>query len=1164
MKKTIGLILITTLISVWFVFSASIKKLNSNINTTNINESELQNIRKSCKDAWRYIEKAQYVWSEVDPEFFNSYYSTVKDEADTILDSSSMMIYNPWTFNNNWTYKTLSNITLNWSESTITTDTLKIINNNVWREKIAWMISFKWDYSSVLLWSNNWSKFLWFRIYSNQTTPIYVEKSYSFVWYNETLYSCAWYYVAKCGDWIRDDINKNWRDNTDWKYWILIDWKIMYRSNLNPQEECDDWNTINWDWCSSTCQIETSEPPTCTVSATQVSNWTYDVSRSIDWTFTHWNISINNWWIVKYISLWQNVWTENYNLSANPTNTHTFFMTVKNDAWSNTCEYSITEQWSAPTCTLSAEEQSDWTRDIDRDIQWEDRSNTQITINPTSVNQSTYNITVPSWTRPNIRTDTFGDYTASMTVKNNFGQNTCTTTFDAPKTKICGNWAIESPNDNGIREECDDWNTRNWDWCDRSCDLETPNCTLNIDWLQLFGNPTTFSATKNSRARYIKFDIDYNNNILYNNNIVFPHKFTYPSIVSTYNPVLTVENNISDTNIRNWISRPTATCTIPVETITWCTITVEPKENTIWSLSRIYRNIDPSVADFSNKIELEVDPYNQIVWQRPKTINRTQWYTTIWADWNVSIWNYTFYIDDISRNWKRYYCSDWLRLYEETKEWYLDVQKSLITTWKLMPWDFVDFEITLTNTWNWLYENVSVVDIMPLTLDFVSSNIIWTPNYNRYTWYTDDWNYKITYSWFNLEPWESITVNIRWQVKTWASVNYTTNCVYTDQDFDCATYYLSPEPKITKRQKNSSENTNFTTWEIIVNTWDYISYRIDFENIWWDTTTWWIEIIDTMPSCVRYISSDIYWLSQNQASTVETNTYQDINGKRIIEYDWFDLNYWENGYIVITWQIMTWWICGTDTISLYRNIAYLNFQNPLMSTNAETTAYKWTKSIIKLTKSSNTDTSLPWDTKLFMIQIENEGPNNISDIVLQDIWPSINTCISYVSRTGSSNLVKDPSWLIWRASSLNTGWTIYLNISWSISNNESCVYSGYENIARLQYSEWGKQYQQEDLYHFAISSTPVADISLIKTADKNIVTSWDTITYTIYYENIGNTTLNNYTIVDYWPGMIDFVSANPFPSNVNNTDTWSILTWNFYNSLTPWGTWEIKIQWKVK
>jgi len=77
-----------------------------------------------------------------------------------------------------------------------------------------------------------------------------------------------------------------------------------------------------------------------------------------------------------------------------------------------------------------------------------------------------------------------------------------------------------------------------------------------------------------------------------------------------------------------------------------------------------------------------------------------------------------------------------------------------------------------------------------------------------------------------------------------------------------------------------------------------------------------------------------------------------------------------------------------------------------------------------------------------------------------------------------------------------------LYISGSILDSETCVNPNYTNIVNLRYEELGVEYTDQAQYNFAVSATPVADISLIKTADKSVVSSGDSITYTIVYQNM--------------------------------------------------------------
>lgn len=61
----------------------------------------------------------------------------------------------------------------------------------------------------------------------------------------------------------------------------------------------------------------------------------------------------------------------------------------------------------------------------------------------------------------------------------------------------------------------------------------------------------------------------------------------------------------------------------------------------------------------------------------------------------------------------------------------------------------------------------------------------------------------------------------------------------------------------------------------------------------------------------------------------------------------------------------------------------------------------------------------------------------------------------------------------------------------------------------------------------------------------------ETITYTITYTNAGNTTVNSYTVLDQFPGTLDFVSATPIVSSNTPTSYGRALQWNFSTPLAP-------------
>lgn len=1058
-----------------FTFSQNVKTLNSNINVVNISNTQANNYRQTCLSETNNDDNlrwAYYVWNSANPKYGYSYSSSNANRARSVLDSTSMLVYNPSTFSTNWIFQLLSNITLNGGNTKITksTQNIPIINNTVWRNNLAGIFVLQWDYRTVLLGSTNSSNFLWYRIDYFQNTPLYVEKNYSFVNSTVTRYSCVWYYVAKCGDGVVDNVNKTWNTNTDGKYWIIAGWNLIQWSSGSPNEVCDDGANNGNVWhCNSSCNgfVSQLQVPTCTLNVIQNTGGVYSVNYNISGTFTSALLGFS------------------------------------------------------PSVTVPA-----------------------------------YNITNNIWTISNIVPNSYGTFTAIMTVTNAAGSNICQGTFyvPPPEEHECGDGHIDRPNDNGIYEQCDNGPSFG-DGCNNQCQLMTPSCTLMADsQYQLVWNPVTFAANKDIWATYYSFNlwdtVLGTPNIIYTGDIIFPYQYMYTNMLS-YNPILTVQNNHSP--IATGVVRPTAICDTDIQVVNGCDITVDPYIMNLWDVAEISWQIWP---DFNIPAFMYVSPALVGTW--PHNVYYKTWHTYVWPN-ITSTWTYTFHIDAMTSNGYPFSCTGQLYVGIQPLLGELDIDKILLTTGDLVPGDFVDYRIELTNIWSGTFYDAYINDVMPTSLDLIYHNLVWVYPYDSAQWQDIYWNRLFEYSGFDLAPGQTVYVNVRWQIRDDASANNTTNCSFTSGDYSCVMYGLASDPYILKSQMMSNNiiNTVFTTGTINVNTGDYITYRIDFENMWWENTTWGVRVVDHMPLCINYVSANIYGVSG--ANFLQM---QDINGRRTLEYGGFDLLAWQWWYMIVTGQVMDSSMCNSYTT--YTNDSYVYFYNPMVVKQSSTTAVRANKSIVIVTKDSSPDIHLPGDNKLFVVQVQNTWPNSISNIILEDIWPN-STCISYVDRTGNAGFTKNPATLVWTHwAPLAPGATLNLYISWSIANNPSCVNPDYENIVNLRYTEMWIEYIDQANYHFAVDSAPFANISLLKTADKNIVSSGDDITYTIVYQNMWNTALSSYIITDYWPGVVEFISATPFPSNIVNITTWSILTWNFYTPLLPGQTWQIIIQWEAR
>lgn len=367
---------------------------------------------------------------------------------------------------------------------------------------------------------------------------------------------------------------------------------------------------------------------------------------------------------------------------------------------------------------------------------------------------------------------------------------------------------------------------------------------------------------------------------------------------------------------------------------------------------------------------------------------------------------------------------------------------------------------------------------------------------------------------------------------------------------------------IKKRQKTWGM-TNFTTSQITVQSWEYIQYKVDFGSITWSCNNWTIK--DILPSCVRYVSSEIHGV---------TGLLSFSTGNGYIQYTDFRLNSGASWYILVTWQIIenttgcknvkqdvnTWAFKCNSTASewIYSGVVAIRTWWGWWGW--------WSWSEVIFTKDGNKNQMVPGETWLtFTLKVENKWPNPITGIVIDDIWPN-NNCIifDWWNWLNWQRLWNDYAWQYNGSSNnwvLRSWWRATLYLYAEIKNDSNCVWP-YINTWKLTYQEWWKEYTLYDDYPFIVVTGWVwYDVSITKTANHNKVHHGQSIQYYIDYENIWSEPLTDYTIIDNWPyDDVEFISSDPKPlPNDGKTITW-FFTW----SLAPWSGRRITINAKVK
>lgn len=368
---------------------------------------------------------------------------------------------------------------------------------------------------------------------------------------------------------------------------------------------------------------------------------------------------------------------------------------------------------------------------------------------------------------------------------------------------------------------------------------------------------------------------------------------------------------------------------------------------------------------------------------------------------------------------------------------------------------------------------------------------------------------------------------------------------------------------IKKRQKTWGM-TNYTTWQITVQSWEYIQYKVDFGSITWNCRNWTIK--DILPSCVRFISSEIHDVTGSPSFST---------GNGYLQYTNFRLNGGSQWYIIVTWQIIA---NGRNCEGTTRYVNTWAFKCASPSSEwmysdvvAIRTWWGWwgwgSWSEVVFTKNGNKDQMVPGETWLvFTLYVENKWPETITNVVIDDIWPNPdnNGCIIYDWWSGLNWTKADGYKRNYVGSNgrLRSWQHAKLYLYAKIKNDSACVWS-YINTWKLIYQVWWKPYVLYDDYLFTVVDDSAGyDVSIEKTVYPNgNVSHNQDIKYTIIYKNIWTKPLTNYTITDNWPNdKLDFKNSTPSPL----TNNWDTITWFFNWPLQPWDEGRITINAKVR
>ena len=189
---------------------------------------------------------------------------------------------------------------------------------------------------------------------------------------------------------------------------------------------------------------------------------------------------------------------------------------------------------------------------------------------------------------------------------------------------------------------------------------------------------------------------------------------------------------------------------------------------------------------------------------------------------------------------------------------------------------------------------------------------------------------------------------------------------------------------------------------------------------------------------------------------------------------------------------------------------------------------------IALAKSVDRPAASPGEAVVFTLTATNEGPSGSTGLQILDSLPTGLSFDSAVPSQGTYDAVSG----VWTPGALADGASATLTINARVTGPGPIV-----NTAVRLVSDQVDSDGSNDAAGAAITPLPVADVQILKTADRTMVTVGDVVTFTVSAVNAGPNDATGVRVVDLLPAGLVFVSAAPSAGTYDpSTGTWTLGT----------------------
>jgi uncharacterized repeat protein (TIGR01451 family) len=415
--------------------------------------------------------------------------------------------------------------------------------------------------------------------------------------------------------------------------------------------------------------------------------------------------------------------------------------------------------------------------------------------------------------------------------------------------------------------------------------------------------------------------------------------------------------------------------------------------------------------------------------------------------------------------------------------------------------DTITFTVTLSNNGpNWA-TNVQVADLLPGGLVFVSA----TPSQGTYS--------SISGAWVVGTVTTTVPQTLLIQARV-ASPNAQTNTASISHNdrFDPNT--ANNTATATETPQQSDLTLSKTVSNATPNVGDTITFTVTLSNTGPNQATN-VQVTEVLPTGLTFVSA-----------TASQGTYASATGL------------WTVGTVTTatpqTLQIQA----KVVSQAAQTNIASINHSDQFDPNTANNTASATEtpqQSDLHLTKTVSNAAPNVGDTVTFTVTLSNTGPNNATNVQVNDLLPA---GLTFVSATPSQGTYNNTSGL-WTVGTVTATTPQTLLIQATVASPGAAT-----NTAAISHSD---QFDPDPGNNSAGATvTPQqADLQISKAVSNPTPNVNDTITYTITLTDNGPNSATNVKVQDTLPSGVSFVSSNPSQGTYDNaTGVWTVGTVN--------------------